>query len=264
MAVKFNGDADYISCPNGGGLNNSPTYTIAFLAKWEGTQDAGFYTHQGAICCRQKNGAFTRHIIALDNTNPALGKIKMSPYAINGHVVGSTAVGDGTWRNVVVTCTSGAQEIFLDGVSDGTGDKTGTGSNDTNIPLTIGGGIDDIGSYMTGKVSFFAAWNVVLTDEEVALISKSKVKGIALQIRPASLVNYYALDDHPDGTTGINGLVFKDQKGGNDGTGVDADGDSTIVAETILSYAQDIGYVDAQAAAAAEAIKRRMTMGVGI
>ena len=58
-----------------------------------------------------------------------------------------------------------------------------------------------------------------------------------LQIQPANLKIYLPLDDHPEGTGTINTLTFVDRSSNtNDGTGVDADNDSDIVAEEVLSY----------------------------
>ena len=73
---------------------------------------------------------------------------------------------------------------------------------------------------------------------EIDLLAKSKVKGIPLQIQPSSLKLYLPLDDFADNTaldTTVDGYV--DRSGnGNHGQGVDADGDSTNTAESVLSY----------------------------
>jgi len=113
--------------------------------------------------------------------------------------------------------------------------------------------------------SEFAIWNTNLTDGEVAQLMNAKLRYLPLQIKKANLKGYWPLDDHPQGTF-INAKTFNDISGnGNHGTGVDANDNSTCIAESILSYPQDICYVDAQSGEEppVTVVPLRMLMGVG-
>ena len=99
----------------------------------------------------------------------------------------------------------------------------------------------------TGIIQFFTHTGVTqagyysvaaITEDQtqINLLAKCKVKRMPLQIRPANLQGYWALDDLADGA-GINGQSFQDMSGnGNTGQGVDADEDSIAKAEEVLSY----------------------------
>ncbi len=115
---------------------------------------------------------------------------------------------------------------------------SGTIQFNASFDNIIGYDDQDANRGFNGKVSEAAIWDVVISDNEIALLANSKVKGIPLQIQPANLQFYAPLDDFVDGTnlnTDANG--YKDRSGnGNDGQGVDADTDSLNIAEQILSY----------------------------
>ena len=64
-----------------------------------------------------------------------------------------------------------------------------------------------------------AIWRAVLTPTEIALLAKSRVKGIPLQIQPSNLKAYWPLDEFADGATASGAGSIKDLSGnGNHGT----------------------------------------------
>ena len=98
------------------------------------------------------------------------------------------------------------------------------------------GYFSSVNNAWNGIITEYAMWSSVLTVEEVELLHSSKVKGMPLQIQPVNLVVYLPLDDHPKGTA-INTTAFKDQSGNSyHGAGIDVDGDSSVVGETVFSY----------------------------
>jgi hypothetical protein len=170
QGVRFAGSSSqYVSVVNGGGLNNLQTGSISFWVKWSGIQDEDSDpgARYGAVLGRQSNGAFTNQIIFLDSANPATAHIKFAAYTNNANITGSTVVGDGTWRHVVVTYQSGSLLIYVDGVQDGSDSSTGTIANDAAIPLTIGGWIGDGGSYSSSVMDEVRIYNRILTPSEV-------------------------------------------------------------------------------------------------
>ena len=90
-------------------------------------------------------------------------------------------------------------------------------------------------SYLNGGVNEVDIYNKELTQTDVDLLYASKVKRLPIQLSP---VAYYPLDQGSDGTAlSTTADFYKDLSGnGNHGTGVDADGDSLNVAESVLSY----------------------------
>ena len=76
-----------------------------------------------------------------------------------------------------------------------------------------------------------------MTDPEIEALAFSRVKRMPLQIRTSELFLYLPLDDYPEGHGTLASTTWKDLSGnGNDGSGTDADGDSDVVAESVLSY----------------------------
>jgi len=98
--------------------------------------------------------------------------------------------------------------------------------------------INSIADYTNGDIYECAEWNVLLTDSEVSLLVNSKVKRMPLQIQPANLTSYWAMDDVADGAS-ADGVTFLDMsRNANNATGVDGANNTglTAVAETVLSY----------------------------
>jgi hypothetical protein len=146
--------SQYISVANGGGINNTTSYTIELWVRWTSTsQQAGFASAIfGAVTARQKDGNWTQNMIGLDGTNPTTAHVEFNPYTYNIGLVGSTAVGLNTWRHIMVTSNGSNQVIYLNGAQDGTGSVSGSGQNDTSIPFTIGAWIGAGSSYSTSNI----------------------------------------------------------------------------------------------------------------
>ena len=90
-----------------------------------------------------------------------------------------------------------------------------------------------------GYYSDFAVWNSILSQQQIDLIRKSKVKGIQLQINPSTLKMWIPLDGWPDGKVvpaAASALdIFRDRSGNDnhfDSTGAFPTG----MAERVCSY----------------------------
>jgi hypothetical protein len=159
---------DYIELPSGGGLNNLQSGTISLWVKWTGTQDAGAGSSYGPITGRQSNGQFSNSIIALNNTDPSIGRIIWRPYTFNGNaVISAVAAGDGVWRHIVIVYSSGNHSLYIDGALDATGTTAGTVTNNASVPLTIGAW----GSgYSTSTIDEVIVFNRSLSASEIKTI----------------------------------------------------------------------------------------------
>jgi len=153
-----------------------------------------------------------------------------------------------TWYHIGFTYTrtsvANDPKFYIDGVSvTVTEDKHSgkAGSADADADFNIGkrgkaGSLDD--DYFDGQITEVAYWNIIISDDEMALLGKSRMKQIPLQIQPANLKLYLPMDDEPDGTS-ADGDTFMDLSGnGNNGTGDDGANNTglTAKAEEVLSY----------------------------
>ncbi len=168
QALSFDGVDDYVSVANGGGLNNLGTGSISMWVKWSGTQDAGAGSTYGPVTSRQSNGVFSNQILALDGSSPATAHIIWMPYGFSIALTGATPVGNGRWRHVVITYTSGSHTLYLDGVVDGTGSTAGAPQNDSSVPLSIGAWSGDGGGYSTSLIDDVRVYNRILSASEVS------------------------------------------------------------------------------------------------
>jgi hypothetical protein len=166
QAMAFRGIGETITIAGGGGLNNVSEGSIAMWVKWSGTQDSAYGVY-GPALSRQNNGVFTNNIIGLDGADPSTAKVTWGFTGYSPVITGATAVGDNTWRHVVITFTSGDHKLYLDGGEDGTSGTTGSTSNNSGVPLTIGGWPGDGNKYIAGAIDDFRVYNRVLTPAEV-------------------------------------------------------------------------------------------------
>ena len=135
--------------------------------------------------------------------------------------------------------TSNDPVFYIDGVSvNVTESSTPAGtvtSDDNNIYI---GNRPNESRPFDGAMSDVACWDTILTAGEMALLGKSRVKGMPLQVDPSNLQMYLPLDDLADGAA-ADGVTLEDRSSnGNDGTGDDGTNNSgmTAVAEVVLSY----------------------------
>ncbi len=230
--VDFNGDADYIKSGSNTGITGSQNRTISMWFKTSNTSNDTCWLSFGV------NTTYDLYSVFRDNVADN-DKIRV---AINGgnNVWNWAAHDDGEWHILIIildgTSTSDIT-AYGDGVAlavSSTNDKTITTSDSL---LYIGYDIPSSKGPWDGEITEVAIWNTNITVSEVALLSSSRVKRIPLQVQPSNLVVYYPLDDYPESAGTIKDYTFKDlSSNGNDGTGVDANDNSDIAAETVLSY----------------------------
>ena len=148
------------------------------------------------------------------------------------------------WQNIIVTwdgsSTASNVHIYRDGVEatyKTTTDATGTRVDDSGNDFVIGSKANDVGSY-EGLISELSEWNEVLSNDEIQLLAKSKIKGMPKQIRPSALKIYLPLTDFSNETSG-DGRIYKDLSGNNNtGTGLDGANNTGVTnkAEEVLTY----------------------------
>lgn len=167
-AMNFDGVNDYISLPNGGGLNGLQTGTIEMMVKWNGTYQVGGPTAvYGAICGRQSNGYFSNQIIGLDGPDPNTAHIIWRPY--NWVTAGLISYGfnpHNTWHHVAVTYTNGTHKLYVDGNLVDSASVNGM-MESASAPFTLGAWIGDGNSYANADLDEVRVWDTVRTKSEL-------------------------------------------------------------------------------------------------
>jgi hypothetical protein len=159
--ISFDGVDDYVSIANGGGLNNSTTYSIDIWFKYNSTsQDAGF-TGYGALCGRQKNGSWSANLLYINGADPTTSKLVFSP-----SVQSVSNIGTGI-NHCIITCTTNDIKMYINGSISSTSTDATTVRNDSTTPLTIGAWIGDGASYSNSYIYNFKTYNRVLSSSEV-------------------------------------------------------------------------------------------------
>jgi hypothetical protein len=151
------------------------------------------------------------------------------------------------WEHIVFvwdgTFEAAGDGIFLNGTEASY--ATETDASDTGTDSDAGGsfyiGNRPEKSRPSGAIyDEVYVWEAALTDNEIALLASSRVRGVGLQIQPSALRGYWPLDDHPEGTD-TDGLTFLDMSGnGNTCTAEDDDNSNTMLSKggAVSSYQQ--------------------------
>ncbi len=172
-ALSFNGATQqYMSIAGGGGLNNLQQGTISMFVRWSGSQEASPYGSFGNVLGRQRDNGFSNNILGLSTENPATARVTWQPYDAFNPVAltGGTSVGDGVWRHVAVTFSSGSHTLYIDGNIDGLSSASGSIRNDPSVPLTLGAWVGHGNTYSTATVDDLRIYNHVLSPSEIAAI----------------------------------------------------------------------------------------------
>lgn len=135
------GDNQLVRVAGGAGLNNASTGSISLWVQWRGSQASVYPGDKyGAIMAREQNGVFGNNILALNGANPASSPITWTfQNAGEKTITGTTNAGDGVWRYVTVTFTSGNHRLYVNGQQEGTSATSGNLNNNAAIDFTFGG-----------------------------------------------------------------------------------------------------------------------------
>lgn len=143
----------------------------------------------------------------------------------------------GTWDG---TNTATGINLYVNGSETSYAVTTnGSGTPTSSTGKTIfGGGTAVANRFMNGRLWEIAVWNVVLNAQEIAHLANSRVRGMSLQIRPASLIGYWPLDDQPDGASADADTLADYGPSRFNATGVDGANNTGLAseAERTLSF----------------------------
>lgn len=237
MAVEFDGADDKIACGTDDILQENAALTIS---AWINPDT----DHLGAILARRNNTGGGNVRFSTDNVVPQSLYFLAAGGTSLVRKSATLTITPGVWQHVLVTwdgsVTATNVHLYINGIEQ----SYATTTNGVSI-VNNAGGTTNIGlteptfNPFNGKISEVAYWNIELNAQEIANLASSRVKRMPLQIRPASLVAYWALDEQPNGTSG-DGDIFVNlaNPGKHNGTGSDGANNTglTCLAEEVLSY----------------------------
>ena len=254
-SIDLNGDADYVSTTTMGNFGTSLDTNRLTLSLWIKTTTTTSMIFYGTV-----NSGSTTAINMNLNLSPALsvatGRVHIFRRDENNNyfrtgVAIDMGVTDGEWHNIILSIgkDSPNSTIWVDGVSQPItaggfyGDGVADNMANFDFPIFIGdynNRGNPITPYFNGEINEVYMWSTATALEqwEVDSLASARGKRIGLQIRPSEQYDYHPFDQGSDGTPlSTTADFYKDISGnGNHGTGVDVNGDSLNVAESVLSY----------------------------
>ena len=215
------------------------------------SSDLGINSYPFTICVKWDPTAYAQNIIASLHNSGVGNNYYYLEMAQATNVVqivarntdfndnqGTTNIGSGVHTVCGVWAGNADRKIYVDGKSNEIqGGIVSTSFNTSTNQFSICGSDDSTPTSNAQKILEIAVWSAELTESESAQYANGDLRRVPLQIQPSNLILYSLFDDYPDGTTSMGGNTFRDESGnGNNGSLVDTDGDTTALAEIILSY----------------------------
>lgn len=221
-SVDFNGNR--IAMGTDSQLNvalfSPQTFTLSLWLKWS------FAAGSFALPICRTTGVGTNGYDIILHESGVNGKVS---YRRNSTAIvdASGTWNDGIWHNIVVTGNGSSIEIFIDGVSRGTG-SPGFPSSNTSAPFTLWGR-NGTSSSPAGTMDDVRVYNRVLSQNEIESLYGSRSRLLILD----GIVGWWKLDDGVEGGT-ISGATVRDSSG-NVLTGT-ASGSPTWGASNEINY----------------------------
>lgn len=164
----------------------------------------------------------------------------------------------GEWLQIVVTHNGITPTIYCDGAvcSGSLYDTTNASkwfrailtdatfvADTANIGILKRAGVDIIP--FDGQLNEVAVWDTNISSGEVSILNSSKMKHMPLQIKPANLKGYWAMNSGADGASADGATIIDLSGNGNNGTGDDGANNTGLTwkAEEALSYPSYLAFV---------------------
>lgn len=253
MGINFDGNDDVINCGDsdgfsiGNGMVDTP-FTIYIRFKCNSIETESFNSAADFLISKD-NLSIREWSMATGESN----KLNFVIFTSAGAFLQKryTGLSINTWYSVIITYngsgTTGVK-FYINAINVVITDLSSgyTSSFNSSSPLAIGNwGYVGFPFAFNGVIAESAIWKgVELTAREIELITNSKIKYMPLQIQKNYLKGYWPMNDGIGGIS-ADGVIVRDYSGnGNHGTGDNGPNNTGLTwqAESIFSYAQDIGY----------------------
>lgn len=165
-ALAYNGSTDYSAFARQ--ISNDFTILTRFKTSQSGSGGSQWY-YGDALVDGEVSGNFNDFGTSVLSNGVCLGIGSTAP-ANERSVIGATSVVDNAWRHFAATRVNatGALQVFLDAVSDGTGTAVNTGSLTAPTNLNIGRSPSAYApSYFNGSQCDVSIWSRVLASSEI-------------------------------------------------------------------------------------------------
>lgn len=178
-AYTFDGINDYISVASDPSIEGMAALT---LAAWVNPTDDGSSGYSRII---HKLQGTTTDDYALSYTSGDKVALRINTNLGYVTLLGGTTVWPNTgWYHFAATWDGDNMIVYLNGVSDGTGNRTGT-LDDSNLAMGIGGSTTSGTRRFTGLVDEVGIWSRALDGDEIAELYNSD-DGLAYPFSPSS------------------------------------------------------------------------------
>jgi hypothetical protein len=170
LAYDFDGTDDFIDCGSSTGIGQSSTFSVsAWFSADAFSSSAGLVTAYGNVSPYSNQRGW---MIRMPSSPTFLTNAAKSSSSFNSTITSSQSLSTNTWHHIVATydVSTGAMEMFIDGVSVATGSSAGTISSPT-VPFRIG---KYDSNEFNGKADDVRAYNRVLTQEEITHLASSR------------------------------------------------------------------------------------------
>lgn len=211
-AVSFDGSNDILSCGTANTLltENGAATIYAYVNATDVGETAGRILDKGS-------GTGTNGVILSVRATQTVGFSVVGTTSLN-RFASNNAITYGTNQSIITTwdgsLTAANSHIYIDGV-----EPTYATTQDMVTPTDNGASVIHIGNDSTGARTFngiiheVAVWDVELTAQEIAILAKSNLKRMPLQIRPANLKAYWILNECADVAACTDASMFRDISG---------------------------------------------------
>lgn len=195
-------NSGWLEIPPGGGSGPVITNTIT-ISCW--LQLKTNYTSAGVLGCILDKGRTTAVPgESIYNLGVFTNKLRFQ-YSVSGSfhrwVMNADAPAVNAITHLAVTYTYGtgsSLKYYVNGVSMSGAWRQGDGNS---IPASNAKPLwymeDGVGNVCFAVLNEVAIWNTILTDAQIQLLAKNRIKRTPMQVSPSSLVIYHALDDLP-------------------------------------------------------------------
>jgi len=231
------------------GINAEQENANITIAAWINSDDAVSAGSEDTIASMDctVNATNRNYQFRVQADNRIVIFIFLSGVAGSGATSSIDSLTPGSWDHVAGTWDSDVLRAYVNGVADGTEDRTNVGMDNDGPPFAIGARQNDCNypatsstiEFFDGQISEVCLWSEALTANEIAIISSSKTMRTGCQMQPSVLIDCWALDECADGVScdGDN-FVSYCGSGNNDGTGDDGAGNDNLTGEanTVLTY----------------------------
>jgi hypothetical protein len=173
LAPDLDGVDNYLSVPvaTGSALDALSTGSAVFHLRYTSSSQVASAYGFGTVWGRTDAATYNNFNTGLfEAANPAASRLFFAPYTFNSEaVVSASNFGLNQDRVLGLTWTSGAQAMYFDGVSEGTGTQAGSMAADSSA-LTLGGWVGGGQGYFGGRFYSARLYDRVLSAADMAAL----------------------------------------------------------------------------------------------